>query len=208
MDHSLFKTINCSVPAGFYLSDIKFISENLFDTDPGIELAYTYYQYVPTTSSYYYSYGSRIGEENGNILLTIDDAQYIYINKTSDSDYKLFAYCFNYSVFPEVVWTNIYNLPGTLVSANEIQGNQPDLYLKAFPNPASEQVTLDYMLPSGVKTATLKLVNSQGQIVRNYMIDGHSDHLSLNVNDLSSGVYNYFIEYGNTRSDSKKIVVR
>ena len=32
MDHSLFKTINCTVPNGYFLADIKFVSENLFTT--------------------------------------------------------------------------------------------------------------------------------------------------------------------------------
>lgn len=45
LDHSLLKTINCSVPSGFYLSDVKFISEKLFDNDNGIELLCSYYKY-------------------------------------------------------------------------------------------------------------------------------------------------------------------
>jgi hypothetical protein len=208
MDHSLFKTINCSVPTGFYLSDIKFISENLFDTDAQIELEYTYYQYVPTATSYYYIYGSRIADENGNIMLTIDGALYNYLIKTSDTQYKLFAYCYDYSVSPEKVWTNIYDLNGSPVSGMEIKNNQPDIYLKAYPNPASEQIRLDFDLPSGVETANLKLVNSQGQLIKNFMIDRHTNHLSLTMDDLTGGVYNYFIEYGNTRSASKKIVAR
>ena len=30
-DHSLLKTINCNIPSGFYLYDIKFISEKVFE---------------------------------------------------------------------------------------------------------------------------------------------------------------------------------
>jgi hypothetical protein len=208
MDHSIFKTINCPVPAGFYLSDIKFISENLFNTDSKIELAYTYYQYVPTATSYYYVYGSKIADESGNTLLTIDGALYSYVIQTGETQYKLFAYCYDYSVSPEKVWTNIYDLPGTMVSALSLSGKQADLFTNAYPNPASEQVNLDYVLPSGVNMANLKLVNVQGQVVKNYMIDGHTNHLALNVNDLSEGIYNYFIEYGNSRSTSKKLVVQ
>jgi hypothetical protein len=208
MDHSIFKTINCPVPAGFYLSDIKFISENLFNTDSKIELTYTYYQYVPTATSYYYVYGSRIADENGNTLLTIDGALYNYVIKTSDTQYKLFAYCYDYSVSPEKIWTNIYNLPGTLVSALSLSGKQADLFTNAYPNPASEQINLDYVLPSGVNTADLKLVNIQGQVVKNYRIDGHTDHLAITVNDLSEGVYNYYIEYNNSRTEAKKIIIQ
>jgi hypothetical protein len=106
MDHSIFKTINCSVPNGYYLADIKYVSENLFNSDSQIELAYTYYKYVPTSTSYYYIYGAKVINESGSNLLSIDGAQYIYVNKTGETEYKLFAYCYDYSVSPEkVVWS-------------------------------------------------------------------------------------------------------
>lgn len=208
MDHSLFKTINCAVPTGYYLSDIKYVSENLFNTDSQIELAYTYYKYVATTTSYYYIYGSRIVNENGNNILTIDGAQYIYANKTGDTEYKLFAYCFDYSVSPEKVWTNIYSLPGTLMSVVSMTGYQPDVLLKAYPNPATDVIRLDYELPLNVKTASLSIYDSNGQKIKNFAIDSHSDHIAMNIGDLAAGTYLYNIEYNNTRSSSKKIVVQ
>ena len=208
MDHSIYKTINCTVPNGYYLSDVKFVSQNLFNTDAQIELAYTYYKYVSTTSSYYYIYGSKIISESGNILQSIDGAQYIFINKTGESEYKLFAYCFDYSVSPEKVWTNIYSLGGTLVSALDISGKQSDSFLNAYPNPASETIRIAYELPENTKNANLFLVDANGHSVKNYQIDNHIDNLALNVNDLSSGVYQYYIEYGNTRTETKKIIIQ
>ena len=89
MDHSLFKTINCTVPSGYFLADIKFVSENLFNADSKIELAYTYYKYVSTSTSYYYIYGAKVITEAGTVLQPIDDAQYLYVNKTGDTEYKL-----------------------------------------------------------------------------------------------------------------------
>ncbi len=208
MDHSLFKTINCAVPNGYYLSDIKYVSEKLFNSDSQVELAYTYYKYVATSASYYYSYGSKVVSESGSNLITIDGAQYIYANKTSDTEYKLFAYCFDYSVSPEKVWTNIYNLPGTLVSIQGLSQSQPNLFLNAWPNPATDIIRLEYELPANTRSARLNLADSNGRPVKNFRIDSHSDHVALDVNDLSSGVYFYFIEYDNLRSISKKIVVR
>lgn len=64
LNHSLFKTINCSVPNGFYLTDVKFVSENLFDNDSEIEILCTYYKYISTATSYYYEYDSKIINEN------------------------------------------------------------------------------------------------------------------------------------------------
>lgn len=207
MDHSVFKTINCSVPIGYYLTDIKYVSDNLFNSDSQIELAYTYYKYVTTSTSYYYIYGAKVINESGTVLQPIDGAQYLYVNKTGDTEYKLFAYCFDYSVSPEKVWTNIYSLSGSLVSALNISGNQPDNFMNAYPNPATDIIRVEYALPANIKSARLNILDSSGKTVKNFLIDGHSDHLALNVNDLSSGIYHYYIEYDNHRTSAKKIVI-
>ena len=208
MDHSIFKTINCNVPTGYYLADIKYVSENLFNTDSKIELAYTYYKYVATTTSYYYIYGSRIVNETGTTILTIDNAQYLYVNKTDLNEFKLFAYCLDYSVFPEIIWTNIYSLPGSLISAILFPENQPNLSLNAYPNPAKDIIRIEYQLPAEIKDADLYIIDSNGKAVKTFQIDGHSDYLALNIEDFSKGVYFYFIEYNNICSKSQKIVVQ
>lgn len=208
MDHSLYKTINCNVPSGYYLSDIKLISEKLFNSDSQIELAYTYYKYVATGNSYYYNYGSRIINENGTILQTIDGAQYIYVNKTGESEYKLFAYCFDYSVSPEKVWTNIYGLPGVYVSSTFIAGKTDETLFNVYPNPASETIRIDYQLPDNVNVANLKIIDSKGSIVNSYQIDNYFDHLALDVSYLTAGVYHYFIEFGNTKTETKRVIIQ
>ncbi len=207
LDHSVFKTIDCSVPNSFYLSDIKYISENLFDNDNGVELVFTYYKY--NTAQAYYEYDSKIINEDGSeIIPVIDGAQFIYVNKTEDNTYKLFAYCYDYSVFPEKVWTNIYNLPGAPVVSAYLQKNEPNILLNAFPNPASQTVKVAYSLPENIDTGKLYLIDNNGRPVNQFVIDNHTDFLSLDVSQFSSGIYHYFIEYENTRTPSKKLVIR
>lgn len=206
LNHSLFKTINCNVLAGFYLYDIKFLSEKLFDNDAGIELLCTFYKYNETLQ--YYEYDSKIINEDGSQLTFIDGALYNYILKTGENTYKLFSYCYDFSVWPEKVWTNIYNLPGTPVVSVFLQNEQPDFQLKAFPNPASSQLKVAYNLPPEVREGTLFLFDNSGRLVQQFIIDNHTDHLLLNVSDYKSGVYHYFVEYGNKRSASQKLVVR
>ncbi|MCF6334065.1 MAG: T9SS type A sorting domain-containing protein [Draconibacterium sp.] len=207
LDHSLFKTISCSVPSNFYLADVKFISENLFDNDAGIELAYTYYKYVPTQSSYYYEYDSKIINEDGSALQTIDGARYIYINQIEDNTYKLFAYCFDYSVFPEIVWTNIYDLPGTPI-VSILENETPEIWMNAFPNPASQSVKVAYNLPKNVATGVLHFIDNNGRELEQFIVDNHTGHLALDVSSFKSGIYHYFIEFGNTKTPSKKLVIR
>ena len=204
-DHSLFKTINCGVPSGFFLSDVKFLSEKLFDTDPGIELLCTFYKY--NSSLNYYEYDSKIINEDGSQIQFIDGGLYNYINYTDENTYKLFSYCFDYSVFPEKVWTNIYNLPEIAVSAEFLNQKSSEILLKAFPNPASQTVKDEYSLPDNITEGKLHLFDNSGRLIKQFLIDNHTDYLSLNVTEMSSGIYFYFIEYGNKRTASKKLVV-
>ncbi len=207
-DHSLYKTINCPVPSGCYLYDIKFVSENLFDTDAGIELAYIYYKYIPTQSSYYYEYDGKIINEDGSVITSIDGALYMYINKVAESKYQLFAYCYDFSVLPEKIWTNIYNVPGTSVSASLLKNGTPEILLNAYPNPGNETVKITYSLPENISTGTFHLVDQTGKALKALMVDNHIDHLDLDVSEFSSGMYFYFIEYNNIRTPSKKLIVQ
>jgi hypothetical protein len=206
MDHSLYKTISCSVPSGCYLSDIKFLSENLFDTDSGIELLYTYYKYY--SGSDYYEYDSKVINDDGSQIVFIDGALYNYVNKTGEETYKLFSYCYNFSVFPEVVWTNIYSLPGTPAVNAVTFDNSSKLNLNAFPNPASNTLKVNYVLPENVREGVLRLFDSSGRSVNEFVVDHFSNHLDLDVSQLESGVYFYFIEADGTISASQKLVVQ
>jgi len=206
MDHSLYKTISCTTPSGCYLFDIKFLSEKTFDNDAGIELLYSYYKYY--SGSDYYDYDSRIINEDGSEIMFIDGALYNYINKTDDDTYKLFSYCYNFSSFPEVIWTNIYSLPGAPVVSASVIESETDWSLKAFPNPTFETVKVAYSLPHNVFSATLHLIDNAGHPVDQFIVDTYSDHLDLNVTNLSSGVYFYFIEAQGKRSDSQKLIVQ
>lgn len=207
MDHSLYKTITCNVPNGYYLTDIKYVSENLFDADVDIEILYTYYKYVATSTSYYYIYGSRIVNDNGSVMLTIDGAQYNFVNKTGDSTWKLFSYCYDYSVFPEKVWTNIYNLPGQLYSAIALVDDKSGLTLKSYPNPVSETLKIEYSLPENAGTGMLYLLDSNGRSVQNFQVDNHINHLDIDVTGMKPGTYFYFVESGGKRSETGKAVV-
>jgi len=47
-----------------------------------------------------------------------------------------------------------------------------------------------------------------GRAVNEFMGDNYTNFLSLNVLQFNSGVYHYFIEYENTGTASKKLVIR
>ena len=207
LDHSLYKTITCNVPAGFYLADIKYISENIFDNDEGLELICTYYKYVPVGDSYYYEYDSKIINEDGSLVQEIDGGRYTYIVQTDEDVYQLFAYCYDYSVFPEKIWTNIYSLPEATVYSAFLTSQNNEVLINAFPNPATQTVNVTYALPQNITEGRLYLLDNTGRHVNQFVVDNHTDHLSLDVTQYSSGIYHYFIEYGNTRTEAKKLVI-
>ncbi len=206
MDHSLYKTINCNVPGNCYLADIKYISEKLFDNDAGRELLYTYYQYFTTSTSYYYEYDSKIINEDGSVITSIDGARYNYVNQTGINTNKLFSYCYDYSVYPEKVWTNIYSLPGTAVYS--FINKEKSVNLNIFPNPTSEKVNVYYSLPNNMDEGILKIVDNNGKLVDQFTVDNHTSFLTLEVNSYRNGIYHYFIEYNGTRTRSKKLVIQ
>lgn len=206
MDHSLYKSINCPVPSGCYLFDVKFLSEKLFDSDSGIELLYSWYKY--NSGSDYYEYDSKIINEDESQIVFIEGALYNHINKTGEESYKLFSYCYDFSNFPELVWTNVYALPGTpIVNALAFEDDSKIL-LDAFPNPTSNTLKVNYNLPKNVSEGVLRLFDNSGRPVNHFIIDQFSDHLDLDVTSLANGVYFYFIEFEGARSPSQKVVVQ
>jgi hypothetical protein len=62
-------------------------------------------------------------------------------------------------------------------------------------------------LPENINQATLHLIDNSGKQVKHFVVDCHTDHLMLDVSRYQSGVYHYFIEYGNTKTLAKKLVV-
>ena len=65
MDHTLMKSIPLPVPEGYYLEDIQFLSQHLFNDDDLLELVYIYSKYVATDLSYYFTFESKLINENG-----------------------------------------------------------------------------------------------------------------------------------------------
>lgn len=94
-DHSLYKTLNLAVPDGYFLYDIKFVSRKTFNTDENIELLYIYYKTTLVNSEYVYNYGMKVVNENGNVLLNLQDGGLAEI-KEFDGAPKLFAYQYIY----------------------------------------------------------------------------------------------------------------
>ncbi len=205
-DHTLWKTINLSIPANYYLCDIQFVSENLFNTDNSIELLYV--SCIYNSSLAYYTYDTRIASESGTILQTIPGGGYSLIYPAQTGS-KLLVWEYDFSVFPEKVNTKVYSIPGqTATSINDFPAGKRFSLRNAFPNPTSNTVTIPYNLPFNVNQAELKVYNVSGNLVKLYVVDHTFDNIVVQTNDLADGMYFYRIEAGEFKSETYKLSVR
>jgi hypothetical protein len=188
-DYSLWKTVPLNIPGGNYLYNIIYVSENLFNLDNKTELAYTYYSY--DTTLLYYSYTSKIINEDGVELLNIPGCSYIEVKGAGSQGFKLLAYTYDYSVVPYTINTIVFSLPGSLPTGETAAIKEFEGVQNAFPNPASWLVTIPYNLPKGIKAAQLLLISGSGRLLRTYQIDCTSHELNISVENLPKGVYLY-----------------
>lgn len=204
-DHSLWKTINLSVPANYFLYDIKFVSEDLFNTDNTIEFLYVSYNY--NTAQEYYTYDTRIADETGKILLSVPGGGYSDIYPSQNGS-KLFVWVYDYSTAIYKVNTQVYSIPGQVTTALPEMSVSSNMRLpRAFPNPATTSITIPYFLPQHINQAELKLYGMSGNLVKTFLVDRAFDHLSIQIGDLPAGMYVYRIETAFYKSDSYKVTI-
>ena len=208
LDFSLYKTVNLPVPGGELLYDVRFVSEDLFNDDAKIEVLYTYYAWIPAygTVPEHNVYHTKVINEDGTVLLDVEKALYSYVNETSENEYSLFLYAYDFSVDPYLIWTNIYKLPGVVNVINEAKKSA--FSIDSYPNPTNSFVNIDYTLPQGVLLADLHILNSSGKEHGVYQVDGFTNHLRLETDDFLPGIYYYFLESAGEKSETLKIIIQ
>lgn len=188
-DHSLWKTISLNIPTDQYLYDIKYVSETLFNLDGKVELAFTYYAF--DTTNLYYTYTTKVINEDGTELLAIPGGEYLEIRNAETNGTKLLAYVYNYSVYPYTVNTLIYSLPGQL---NPGVSDTPDplgASMNPFPNPSDKLINIPFLLPENMGSGNIMISDSQGHIIGNYLVDQGLSNLQINLRELTPGIYFY-----------------
>ena len=207
MDHTLLKSIPLPTPEGYYLADIQFVSENLFNEDDLVEFVYIYSKYVPTTLSYYYTFEAKLINENGDVLLTLPGVGFTDVIQTSSQEFKFLAYEYNYSVIPYLTRTLVYSLPGGTTKVTS-RAMAPSGIGNAYPNPASNQVHIPVHLPEGSGPGTLILTDLQGRNVWTCPVSISTGQVLVPGRNLSPGTYLYHVRTGNTRTEIGKVVIR
>jgi hypothetical protein len=87
----------------------------------------------------------------------------------------------------------------TLTSANLGQNT---------PNPVSGTTTIRYQVPSTAKTAAILLTNSKGQQLKAISLTNRGiGQVSLDIQALASGTYNYTLYVDGRQADTKRLVI-
>ncbi len=201
--HVLQKTINLSVPEGYYLSDIKFVSKNLFNNDDLIELLYIYEKYVSTTTWYYYQYGLGIVNENGTQLLNLSNGAFAEIKRISEEN-KLLAYTYIYNTLGYYdVTTNLYSLGGTA----DYTGFTSFKSEMVYPNPASDFLELNTSNMPEDFNGNFNLFSISGMKVLSEPLKT-GERQEIKLDKIPAGMYVYSINERNKIIRSDKIIIR
>jgi len=211
LNHTVFKTLTYPSGSGDVL---YFISETLFDNNPS-NVEFLINRITANNSSVY------VFEETGAQLFFKDS---VYIDGTNTGIYpspttSLFYTSAGVKLLLSALATDsvyIYTLPGNLV-CNECTGGQvtrlstnsnaPNVGISNYPNPATNQTTVQYSLPQGITTADLIFYSIQGVEVKRFKVTNAFTDILISTADLDAGTYYYQIQAANGYSAGKKMIV-
>jgi hypothetical protein len=77
-----------------------------------------------------------------------------------------------------------------------------------YPNPASSKASLSYQLPGNVKSGEIKIINLVGKTLKTIPVTQREGKVSIDVSDLSEGIYFYTINLDGVTVKTKKLVIK
>ncbi len=99
----------------------------------------------------------------------------------------------------------IVEYTGISVGIEELVGKIK--FSEAYPNPASSQVTFDYLFPSGVNEANIVIRDILGNTVKESMISNLEGKVVIKTEYLTSGLYFYSLIVNDKIALSKKLII-
>lgn len=209
LDHSLWKTIDITVPQDNYIYDIQYVSQHLFNEDDLTELIVVIYELkYNTDTTWYYDFTTMIVNEEGEELLVVEGGTNPGIFNTDDSSSKLLIYIYDYSVQLYPLATQVYKLPGVRLAIDESEWTNELSMMDPYPNPSSFEITIPYNLDAGIQTAYLVITDNSGKPINRILIDTKSRELEINTGSYKAGMYLYWIEARGYKSKTKKFIVK
>jgi hypothetical protein len=127
---------------------------------------------------------------NGNSTVTY---KYYDVNNPNDSTIQQFAY--NVSTTTSTVEKTVLAKSISEVSA-------------AYPNPASQYTRIDYDLSTSAREASIKFYNILGSEIRKVDLQGRQGSVSIDLDNMSEGMYLYSLVVNGKTVSTKKFIVK
>lgn len=207
LDHSLWKTIDCSgltvYDPNYYFS-VLYLTEKLFDLDDGLEFMYFTAGNPPANFVGIYNEDlSTLFEEVGasTNVTAFGNGLIKLIYNTPNGTKMILSY-------PEADQSKVYSLTGTLTTSGLIEN--PDILsggMEAFPNPSGDLVVMHYDLPETIPTGKIVVTDLAGNLIRTYDVDHSFSTLNINQQELADGMYIYSLYANGQLLQQQKIVV-
>jgi len=216
-DHSLFRSFAIPQIVNSAPLSVLLITENLFDTDSTtIEYLVEPFDIYPATV--------RVFREDGTQLFSEDSASILVQMLVATSPTR--------PIWNPIVVTdngvkmmlikndtevNIYSLPGTLPNTccngnifTGLEGFQPTdagAFLKNYPNPSSNQTTIEYQLPDNISSCDLTVYDMSGREIKRYRVTNRFNNIKLDISEIPQGTYYYQLQTGDTNLAGKKMII-
>lgn len=215
LNHTL--NTNIVVPGTYTAStSIHYISDNLFDLDPGIEYV------VNDVGSPTYNYIFRIYDQSGSVLMARDSGAFnnssVAPNASLNTNHIFFD---GINTRMRVLIQNgtssyeYYTLPGSLPCVECQQGfimglsessDADPKEAQFYPNPVSGYLKLKYQLPLDAKKAFIKVYDMTGRLVQDMEITDAFDNILL-PEDYNNGLYLYSLVVDGVVIKNEKIIL-
>lgn len=193
-DHSLWKTIALPTPDDRYrISSVNGIYEHKFDQDNQVEVVYTA---LDNTLLELFYYESRIVKENGQVLLSVPGASYLYLNQWSGLDAKLIANLSGDEQAEANIGGKVYGIDNAMHTIDF--GQQSDI--SVYPNPVAS------VLHINSKTAVVEasVYNTLGVKVKHFEGENLSE---FPMETLATGTYFIRLTDSTQAQSTHKIIV-
>ncbi|MBP5650553.1 MAG: T9SS type A sorting domain-containing protein [Bacteroidales bacterium] len=126
-----------------------------------------------------------------------------YKTSTGGTSYVMFTFA-NYENYDDrvnVTFKLVYDPTGVEEVLNATK-------VRAYPNPASDNVTIEYAVSSNANKVQLVVKNLLGSTLYTRNLDVNSNRVKLNVSEYPAGIYFYSIEADGRPLVTKKLLVK
>ncbi|MFL5754577.1 MAG: T9SS type A sorting domain-containing protein [Bacteroidia bacterium] len=100
--------------------------------------------------------------------------------------------------------TFIYNVTPTAIAAIDAKNF---MLSAALPNPASTNATIKYDFAAVPSTASIRIFNTVGALVKEFKLEGQEGKVSIDASSLEDGMYFYTLSVNNKPVSTKKLLV-